>query len=155
VQSSTRARKEKALARKAADTEFEDLDLEDEDFDVEEEEETKAKKKGKGASSKQSDKPKGIGATALAEHLGAEPKTFRAWLRRQVEAGKFPELSNREAKSRYDFGASVNSPTAQKIIKAWNSESHEKGAGLEKAQAARQAKQAGKTKAKAKAKKSS
>ena len=135
------------MARKAVE-ELDDLDLED--FDVEEEEEVKAKKKGKGAT--KSDKPKGIGARQLAEHLEAEPKTFRAWLRRKIEAGELPELDTREAKSRYDFGASLTSPVAKKIITMWNSDSHEKGAGLEKAQAARKAKAASSKKAPAKKK---
>lgn len=123
------------MARKAAEEDL-DLDLEEEDFDVEEEEETKAKAKGKGGS-KKSDKPKGIGAKAMAESLGAEPKTFRAWLRRRIENGDFPELAEREAKSRYDFGSTLNSPLAKKVTKSWNEDSHEKGAGLKKAQAAK------------------
>lgn len=128
------------MARKADDLD----DLELEDFDAEEEEEAKATKKGKG--SKKDSAPKGIGARAMAEHLEAEPKTFRAWLRRKIEAGAFPELVDREAKTRYDFGASLTSPIAKKVIKAWGEDSHERGAGLEKAQAANKAKAAGKSK---------
>ena len=126
------------MPRKAA-SEIEDLEM-DEDFDVEEEEETPAKAKAKSA-------PKGIGASQLAAALpgDVDPKTFRAWLRRKVEAGDI-ELDNHEVKGRYNFGNTINSPLAKKIIKAWNSESHEKGAGLKKAQEAK------KEKAKAKAK---
>lgn len=116
------------MARKDDDL---DLDLE-EDFDVEEEEEAKAKKKGKSGS-KKSDEPKGIGAKALAEHVGAEPKTFRAWLRRKIEAGDLPELEDREPKQRYNFGNSLNNNLCKKIQKMWDEDSHEQGAGLEKA----------------------
>lgn len=129
------------MARKT--DELDDLDLED--FDAEEEEETKAKKKGK-SSSKKSDKPKGIGARQMAEHLEAEPKTFRAWLRRKIEGGDLPELAEREAKTRYDFGSTLNSPVAKKVTKLWNEDSHERGAGLEKAQAANKKKAAAKKK---------
>ena len=126
------------MARKAASDEIEDLEM-DEDFDVEEEEETPAKSKAKSA-------PKGIGASQLAAALpgDVDPKTFRAWLRRKVEAGDI-ELEH-DPKGRYNFGNTINSPKAKQIIKAWNSESHEKGAGLKKAQEAK------KEKAKAKAK---
>jgi hypothetical protein len=124
------------VARKTAEEDLDALDLEDEDFEVEEDEEAKATKKGKKGS-KKSDKPKGIGARQMAEHLEAEPKTFRAWLRRKVENGDIPELADREAKSRYDFGASLNSNLSKKVIKMWGEDSHERGAGLEKAQAAK------------------
>jgi len=126
------------MPRKAA-SEIEDLEM-DEDFDVEEEEETPAKAKSKSA-------PKGVGASQLAAALpgDVDPKTFRAWLRRKVESGDI-ELDNHEVKGRYNFGNTINSPKAKQIIKAWNSESHEKGAGLKKAQEAK------KEKAKAKAK---
>ncbi len=128
------------MPRKAA-SEIEDLEM-DEDFDVEEEAESAPKSKAKSA-------PKGVGATQLAAALPGEvdPKTFRAWLRRKVEAGDI-ELDNHEAKGRYNFGNTINSPLAKKVIKLWGSESHEKGAGLKKAQASK-----AKGKAKAKAKK--
>ena len=128
------------MARKAASEEIEDLEM-DEDFDVEEEDEAPAKSKAKSSA------PKGVGASQLAAALpgDVDPKTFRAWLRRKVESGDI-ELDNHEVKGRYNFGNTINSPLAKKIIKAWNSESHEKGAGLKKAQEAK------KEKAKAKAK---
>lgn len=144
------------MARKADVDEFDDLDLE-EDFDVEEEEETKAKKKGK-SSSKKSDKPKGIGARQLAEHLEAEPKTFRAWLRRKIENGDVPQLVNRETNTRYDFGSTLNSPVAKKVIKLWTEDTHEPGTGLEKARQAKAKKggsKKGATKKKAASKKKS
>jgi hypothetical protein len=143
-------RKETLVARKADVDEFDDLDLE-EDFDVEEEEEVKATKKGKSGS-KKSDTPKGIGARAMAEHLNAEPKTFRAWLRRKIEAGDLPELAEREAKSRYEFGSTLNSPVAKKIAKLWGEDSHERGEGLKKAQEANKKKAAAKKKPAAKSK---
>ena len=130
------------MARKADVDEFDDLDLE-EDFDVEEEEEVKATKKGKSGS-KKSEGPKGIGARAMAEHLNAEPKTFRAWLRRKTAAGDIPELQGREDKARYDFGSTLNSPVAKKIAKMWGEDSHERGEGLKKAQAANKKKAAAK-----------
>lgn len=141
------------MARKA---EIDDLDLDlEEDFEADEEEESKAKRKGKGSGSKKSDVPKGIGARAMAEHLEAEPKTFRAWLRRIIEAGELPELGGREAKTRYDFGSSLNSPVAKKVAKLWSEASHERGAGLEKAQAANKAKREAAAKKPATKKKSS
>ncbi len=114
------------MARKAA--EVDELELED-DFDVEEEEEAKTKPKAKKAA------PKGVGARQIADHVGADPKTFRAWLRRKIASGDL-EIDH-DQKARYNFGNTINSPTAKKVIKAWNAESHEKGAGLKKAQAAK------------------
>jgi len=143
IASSTQPQKGDPVARKAATDDLDALDLEDEDFEVEEDEEAKASAKGK-KSSKKSEKPKGIGAREMAEHLGAEPKTFRAWLRRKQDAGDVE--MDREAKTRYDFGASLNSPTAKTVIKLWNEDSHEKGAGLKKAQAANKKKAAAKKK---------
>jgi uncharacterized protein YjcR len=129
------------MARKAATVDdIEALDLEEFD-DADEVEEAAATKKGKSKSKKDST-PKGIGASQLAEHLGAEPKTFRAWLRRKQADDNSGIDFPHDAKTRYDFGASFDSPLAKSVIKAWNSESHEKGAGIEKAQAARKAKQA-------------
>lgn len=136
------------MARAKDTDELDDLDLE-EDFDAEEEEETKAKKKGKSGS-KKSDEPKGIGARQMAEHLEAEPKTFRAWLRRKIDAGDLPQLEEREAKARYNFGNTLNSPVAKRVVKLWNEDSHEKGAGLEKAQEAKKKKAAAAKKGKKK-----
>lgn len=142
------------MARKAADEDLDALDLE-EDFEAEEEEEEKAQKKGKGKS-KKDDKPKGIGAREMAEHLGAEPKTFRAWLRRLMEAGELPELAdNHEHKQRYSFGSSVNSNLAKKITKLWNETSHERGEGLKKANEAKKKSGGSKKKSTTKKKKSS
>jgi hypothetical protein len=141
------------MARKAAVDPVEDLDLEDFD-DVDEETEAKASK-GKGKSkSKKAAEPRGLGAREVAEHLGAEPKTFRAWLRRKVASGDVVIPGGHDAKTRYDFGASFDTPLVKQIGELWNSESHERGAGIEKAQAARKAKQeaAAKTTAKPKAK---
>ncbi len=120
------------MARKAAQ-DIDDLELED-DFDVDDEEETQAKPRTKKAA------PKGVGATQLAAALPGEvdPKTFRAWLRRKVAAGDI-DMGDHEAKGRYNFGNTLNSPLAKRVIKLWNSESHEKGAGLKKAQEARAA----------------
>lgn len=116
------------MARKTAEEDLDALDLEDEDFEVEEEEETKAKKKGK-KSAKKDDKPKGIGAREMAEHLGADPKTFRAWLRRKMAAGEVSTLDDHEPKQRYDFGSSLNSNASRQIISLWESDSHEPGGG--------------------------
>ena len=125
------------MARKAA-AEVEDLDLEDFD-DAEEAEESSAKSKGKGKSKKAAE-PKGVSASQLAAHLGAEGKTFRAWVRRKVEAGDLK--LEREAKTRYDFGPDFDSPQVKQIVELWNSESHEKGAGLEAARKAKEEKAA-------------
>ncbi len=105
-------------------SDFDDLDL-DEDFDdLDEEEETK-KAKTKKASSKS--KPKGIGASAVAEKLGANPKTFRAWLRRKAASGDL-KLAEREPKARYTW-SNWKDPELARIMKAWKSDSHEKGGG--------------------------
>lgn len=137
------------MARKQPVNDDLDLDLE-EDFEVEEEDEAPASKRKSRA---KSDTPRGIGARQIAEHLGADAKTFRAWLRRKVDAGEV-EISEREDRSRYDFGADLNSPLAKQIIRLWGSESHERGEGLKKAQAAKAAKAAS-SKAKPKATKKS
>ncbi len=128
--------------RKAA--EVDELELE-EDFDVEEETEAKSKPKAKKSA------PKGVGARQMADEVGADPKTFRAWLRRKIESGDL-EMTDHEAKGRYNFGTTIGSPLAKKVIKMWNSESHEKGAGLKKAQEAKAAKKGTKPKAKPKTK---
>lgn len=149
------------MARKKAAAKVEDLDLEDDDFDMDEEdveEETTAKSKAKGKAkakpkAKKEAAPKGIGARQLAERLKAEPKTFRAWLRRKVSDGTFPELAAREGRTRYDFGMEWTDPLIVSIMEAWSAESHERGAGLKKAQAAKSAKAGSKSKKKAPAKK--
>lgn len=103
------------MARKKADP-VEDLDLEEdfEDFDEEEEAEAKPKRRGKKAAAKE-ETPKGIGAREMAEFLEVEPKTFRAWIRRKLEAGEL-DLGDREAKQRYNFGEDFDSPEAQAVI---------------------------------------
>lgn len=124
------------MAKRAAKAEVDDLELEDID-EAEEEEETSAKKRSSKKSSKKDDKPKGIGARQVAERLKAEPKTFRAWLRRKIADGQFPELEDREAKTRYNFGETWEDPLVVKIMELWESEPHERGAGLKKAQEAK------------------
>lgn len=111
------------MARKKA--EVDELELE-EDFDVEEDEEAAAasKKKGKG---KKAAAPKGVGATQVAQELGVDPKTFRAWLRRQLNAEDNPLGIDHEHKARYNFGNTISSPQAKKVMKLWKESSHEKG----------------------------
>lgn len=136
--------------RKAVEVEEEEYedDLDDLDEPVEDDDEAprrkaKGAKKGAASKAKKDEKPKGIGARQIAERLNVDGKTFRAWLRRQVAAGEI-ELNGRAEKERYDFGADWSSPMVQRIIKAWNDTSHEKGAGLKKAQEANAAKRAAK-----------
>lgn len=138
----------KMARRKAVVEEIEDEDdFDDLDDPVEEEDEAPSRKRTKSATkAKKDEKPKGIGARQIAEHLNIDGKTFRAWLRRQVQAGEI-DLNGREAKERYDFGPTMSSPLVQRIIKAWESTSHEKGEGLKKAQAANKAKREAKAKA--------
>jgi len=93
-----------------------ELELED-DFDVEAEAEPAAKAKAKA--------PAGVGARQIAEQVGADPKTFRAWLRRMLANGEL-EIDH-EHKGRYNFGKSLNSPAAKRVIKLWNESSHERG----------------------------
>lgn len=96
----------------------------EEDFDdLDEEEEERAPKP---KSSKTKKEPVGIGAKQLAEKLGANAKTFRAWLRRKVAAGDFPELSDREERSRYSWG-SFKDPSLLAIMKAWKEDDHTRG----------------------------
>jgi len=105
---------------------IDDLDLEEDFDDLDEEEETskaKAKKGTKGAKAK----PKGIGASAVAEKLGANPKTFRAWLRRGVSNGDL-KLAEREPKARYTW-SNWKDPELVRIMKAWATASHDKGGG--------------------------
>ena len=123
--------------------EFDDLD------DLEQEEAARAPSKGRKA---KAEKPAGVSASSLAAAVGADPKTFRAWLRRQVENGVFPELANREGRERYNFGSSMTSPLVKSIQKTWSEQSHEKGAGLRKAHATLAAKKAAAPKGKGGAK---
>ena len=97
-----------------ADSDFEDFD----DLDAEEEE----KNTKKGGSK---DKPKGIGATAVANKLGVEPKTFRAWLRNNVASGKVA-VKGHEFKGRYSW-ASWKDPELVALMKSWSEASHERG----------------------------
>ena len=129
-------------------TDFDDLDL-DEDFDdLDEEEETK-KAKTKKASAKS--KPKGIGASAVAEKLGANPKTFRAWLRRKVANGDI-KVSDHETKARYTW-TNWKDPELVAIMAAWKADSHEKGGGKKGAKKKAPAKKKASAKKKAPAKK--
>lgn len=107
------------MARKTAEEDLDALDLEDEDFEVEEDEETKAKgKKG----SKKDDTPKGISASQMAEHLGTDPKTFRAWLRRKLAAEELSTLDDHEHKARYDFGSSLKTNASRQVIALWEAD---------------------------------
>ncbi len=104
-------------------TDVDDLDLDDfDDLDDEEEERSAPRKK---ASKKE--KPKGIGASAVAEKLGADPKTFRAWLRRKVASGDL-EIEDHDHKSRYTWKNWKN-PELVAIMKAWKEDPHERGGG--------------------------
>lgn len=103
-------------------SEVDELEIED-DFDVEEDEEETAAKKGKKKSKKAEDK--GVGARQIAEELGVDAKTFRAWLRRKIADGSI-ELDH-EHKSRYSFGNTINSPAAKRVMKLWNEDDHERG----------------------------
>ena len=104
---------------------IDDLEL-DEDFDdLDEEEEEKKASTKKGSTKKE--KPKGIGASAVAEKLGANPKTFRAWLRRKVEAGDL-KVAGHDTKARYTW-ANWKDPELLAIMKAYQADSHERGGG--------------------------
>lgn len=149
------------MARRKAveveEEEYEDDDLDDLDDPVEDEDEapkrrSKAGKKGPASKSKKDDKPRGIGARQVAERLEVDGKTFRAWLRRQVAAGEL-DMNGRAEKERYDFGPDWSSPLVQRILKAWKESSHDKGAGLKKAQATNAAKREAAAKAKGTSKK--
>lgn len=98
---------------------IDDLDLEDLD-DLEEEEEERAPKAKAKRSPGTKEKP-GIGATAVAEKLGAEPKTFRAWLRRKLEAGEI-EMPH-EHKQRYSF-KNWKDPVLVKIMALYKADEH-------------------------------
>ncbi len=82
-------------------------------------------------------KASGIGASAVAEKLGANAKTFRAWLRRKVENSEegdvFAHLANREARSRYSW-PKWSDPDLKAIMKAWKDDDHTRG-GKRKAEA--------------------
>lgn len=101
-----------------------DLDIEEDFDDMDEEEEAKASKSKKAKSEKA--KATGIGAAQVAEKLEANAKTFRAWLRRKVEAGEFEELASREPKSRYTW-EKWSDPTLKAIMKAWKEDDHTRG----------------------------
>lgn len=108
-----------------AKSKVDDLDL-DEDFDdLDEEAEANAPKKKSKAK-----KATGIGATAVAEKLGANPKTFRAWLRRRVEATPKEEpwsaLADREPRSRYSW-PKWSDANLRAIMKAWKEDDHTRG----------------------------
>lgn len=106
------------MAKKKA-TQVDELELED-DFEVEDEEEAAATPKSKKKAA-----PKGVGARQVADHIGVDPKTFRAWLRRMLAAEEL-EMDH-EHKGRYNFGNSINSPQVKKVVKLWNASSHERG----------------------------
>jgi len=102
-----------------------DLDFEELDDLDEEETETRPKRTAKkGGTSKKSED--GIGASAVAEKLETNPKTFRAWLRRRVEAGDFPDLQGREARSRYTWSKWTD-PGLKEIMAAWKADDHTRG----------------------------
>ncbi len=108
-------------------TDIDDLDLEDfDDLDAEEEEKKATKKPAKKAA-----KPKGIGASAVAEKLNCDPKTFRAWLRRKVAAGDI-EVGDHDHKARYTW-PNWKDPELIAIMKAWKADPHERGGGKKKA----------------------
>jgi hypothetical protein len=129
-------------------TDVDDLDLEEDfdDLDVEEEEKRATKKKASGKA-----KPKGIGASAVAEKLGVDPKTFRAWLRRKTAAGDI-NVADHEHKQRYTWENWKDSELVA-IMKAWNEDSHERG-GAKKGTASKK-KPAAKKKASTRRKKAS
>ncbi len=110
-----------------AASDVDDLDLE-EDFDDLDAEEEAAAPKPKAAK-----KASGIGAKAVADKLGANDKTFRAWLRRKVEASAqseeddaFSHLVDREARSRYSW-PKWSDPDLKGIMKAWKEDDHTRG----------------------------
>lgn len=89
-------------------------DFEDEVYEDDEEEAVEVAASKKAKPRKAAAESNGIGASALAERLGLEPKTFRAWLRSQSEQGKI-DLPH-EKKARYDFGEDWNDPQIVAII---------------------------------------
>ncbi len=104
-------------------TDVDDLDLDDfDDLDEEEEEKSAPRKKAS-----KTEKPKGIGASAVAEKMGADPKTFRAWLRRKVASGDL-EIKDHEHKSRYSW-KNWKDPELIAVMKAWKEDPHERGGG--------------------------
>jgi hypothetical protein len=115
-----------AKTRKTEPVDIEDLEDEVEDLD-EAEEEAKPKK----ASRKKGDAPVGITANMVAERLGTNGKTFRAWLRRKVEAGEgiFEVFAEREPRSRWVF-PKWSDETLIALMKAWGEDDHTRGGGL-------------------------
>jgi len=109
---------------KAVTDDFEDLN------DLDEEEEVTAKKSsksaGKSKAAAKKEKPSGLSATQVAEKLGADPKTFRAWLRVRVEKGEI-ELPERQGRERYVLGANWKDETILLIQKLWAETDHRKG----------------------------
>ena len=87
----------------------------DEDLDYEDETPTKGKGKSKASSKKA---PAGVGAGELAAAVGVSSKQFRAWLRTAIKSGEV-KIPEREGKSRYTFGNTINSPLAKTVIKAY------------------------------------
>jgi len=128
---------------------IDDLDLADlDDLDEEEEEKASPKKKARAKAKK----PTGIGAAAVAEKLGTDGKTFRAWLRRKMESGAI-KPNGHEPKARYSW-ATWQDPHLVTIMKAWKEDDHTRGGkrkGKGKAKA-KTTKAKSKPKAKAKAK---
>jgi hypothetical protein len=123
----------------------EDLELEDFEDEVyeDDEEEAEATPTKKGKPRKAAAESNGISASALAERLGLEPKTFRAWLRAQVEQGKLE--SSHEKKARYDFGETWSDPRIVAIItryEEWKATASERRAGNAEALAKGRAKAA-------------
>ena len=106
-----------------------DSDLDFEEFDDLDEAEETTKKKAT-SKSKKAAKPKGIGASAVAEKLGCNPKTFRAWLRRKVEAGDVT-VTGHDVKARYTW-PNWKDPELVAIMKAYKTDPHERGGGRKK-----------------------
>lgn len=126
----------------------------DEDLDYEDEAPTKGKGKSKASSKKA---PAGVGAGELAAAIGVDSKQFRAWLRGAVEKGEVT-IPEREGKSRYTFGNTINSPLAKSVIKAYKTyqagvSERRKEQGKKLAAAKNKGKGKGKAKKKAVAKK--
>jgi len=134
---------------KAEPLDIEELEeLEDlEDLD-EVEEEVRPKK----ASKKKGEAPVGITANMVADRLGTNGKTFRAWLRRKVEAGEgmFAEYAEREPRSRWVW-PKWSDESLIALMKAWGEDDHTRGGGLRKKKGEGDEEPKPKTKAKAKA----
>lgn len=109
------------------DDDFDDLELEEfDDLDAEEEERNTKTRSSKA----KKEKPKGIGASQVAEKLGTHPKTFRAWLRNQVKSGAV-EVEDHSAKARYSWG-NWKDPELVSILKLWKESDHTRGGGRKK-----------------------